>query len=84
MFPRYFAEQIKPVSGPVFCCSHVNFEALFVHALLGKLSLFPLCAYKTDDGALSLDEFKAFFSDGILSNEDLEKLFHDIDTHNTK
>jgi len=40
-------------------------------------------ADKTDDGALSLDEFKAFFSDGILSNEDLEKLFHDIDTHNT-
>ncbi|XP_058954736.2 N-terminal EF-hand calcium-binding protein 1-like [Pocillopora verrucosa] len=40
-------------------------------------------ADKTDDGALSLEEFKAFFSDGILSNEDLEKLFHDIDTHNT-
>lgn len=41
-------------------------------------------AYKTDDGALSWGEFKAFFSDGILSNEDLEKLFHDIDTHKTK
>ena len=43
---------------------------------------YVLC--KIDDGALSLDEFKAFFRDGILSNEDLEKLFHDIDTHNTK
>ncbi|XP_073233528.1 N-terminal EF-hand calcium-binding protein 1-like isoform X2 [Porites lutea] len=40
-------------------------------------------ADKTDDGALSLEEFKAFFSDGILSSEDLEKLFHDIDTHKT-
>lgn len=39
---------------------------------------------KTDDGALSFEEFKAFFSDGILSKEDLEKLFHDIDTHKTK
>lgn len=28
-------------------------------------------------------EFKTFFSDGILSSEDLEKLFNDIDTHNT-
>lgn len=37
-----------------------------------------------DDGALSLEEFKAYFSDGILSNDDLEKLFHDIDTHKTK
>ena len=45
---------------------------------------FRCLLYTTDDGALSLDEFKAFFSDGILSNEDLEKLFHDIDTHNTK
>ena len=46
--------------------------------------IFRCLLYKTDDGALSLDEFKSFFSDGILSNEDLEKLFHDIDTHNTK
>ncbi|KAL9975483.1 hypothetical protein ACROYT_G012645 [Oculina patagonica] len=40
-------------------------------------------ADKNDDGALSFEEFKAFFSDGILSKKDLEKLFHDIDTHKT-
>ena len=60
----------------------LNSEALAVHIML--TDIFRCVLYKTDDGALSLDEFKAFFSDGILSNEDLEKLFHDIDTHNTK
>ena len=36
-----------------------------------------------DDEALSLAEFKTFFSDGILSEPDLEMLFNEIDTHNT-
>ena len=36
-----------------------------------------------DDEALSMAEFKTFFSDGILSEPDLEKLFNKIDTHNT-
>ena len=45
-------------------------------------SAFLKCAF-LDDGALSMLEFKTFFSDGILSSEDLEKLFNDIDTHNT-
>ena len=56
-----------------------------------QVLLFPSPAWhvfflylNVDDGALSLEEFKAFFSDGILSSEDLEKLFHDIDTHKTK
>ncbi|XP_028391753.1 N-terminal EF-hand calcium-binding protein 1-like [Dendronephthya gigantea] len=40
-------------------------------------------ADKNDDGALSMAEFKTFFNDGILSEKDLEKLFNDIDTHNT-
>ena len=37
----------------------------------------------TDDNCLSLDEFKSFFGDGILTMEELEELFHKIDTHNT-
>ncbi|MGH0168091.1 UNVERIFIED_CONTAM: hypothetical protein FKN15_053853 [Acipenser sinensis] len=37
-----------------------------------------------DDGKLSLDEFQAFFSDGTLNEEELEKLFHSIDSDNTK
>ncbi|XP_062817589.1 N-terminal EF-hand calcium-binding protein 2 isoform X1 [Anolis carolinensis] len=40
-------------------------------------------ADKNDDGKLSLDEFQAFFSDGTLNEEELEKLFHTIDSDNT-
>lgn len=41
-------------------------------------------ADKNDDGKLSLEEFQAFFSDGTLNEEELEKLFHAIDSDNTK
>ncbi|XP_030003846.1 N-terminal EF-hand calcium-binding protein 1 [Sphaeramia orbicularis] len=40
-------------------------------------------ADKNDDGKLSFDEFKAYFSDGVLTAEELQELFHTIDTHNT-
>nr|XP_046207584.1 N-terminal EF-hand calcium-binding protein 2-like isoform X1 [Oncorhynchus gorbuscha] len=40
-------------------------------------------ADKDDDGKLSLDEFQAFFSDGTLNEEELENLFHTIDSDNT-
>ncbi|XP_072561909.1 N-terminal EF-hand calcium-binding protein 1 isoform X2 [Paramormyrops kingsleyae] len=40
-------------------------------------------ADKNDDGKLSFDEFKAYFSDGVLTGDDLKELFHTIDTHNT-
>uniref|UniRef100_A0A3B4XJG1 N-terminal EF-hand calcium binding protein 1 n=1 Tax=Seriola lalandi dorsalis TaxID=1841481 RepID=A0A3B4XJG1_SERLL len=36
-----------------------------------------------NDGKLSFDEFKAYFSDGVLTAEELKELFHTIDTHNT-
>uniref|UniRef100_A0A4W5PB89 N-terminal EF-hand calcium binding protein 2 n=1 Tax=Hucho hucho TaxID=62062 RepID=A0A4W5PB89_9TELE len=36
-----------------------------------------------NDGKLSLDEFQAFFSDGTLNEEELENLFHSIDSDNT-
>ncbi|CAL8292992.1 unnamed protein product [Boreogadus saida] len=36
-----------------------------------------------NDGKLSMDEFQAFFSDGTLNEEELEKLFHTIDSDNT-
>ncbi|XP_071973838.1 N-terminal EF-hand calcium-binding protein 2 isoform X2 [Engystomops pustulosus] len=42
-----------------------------------------LSQLKTDDGKLSLEEFQAFFSDGNLNKEELEKLFHTIDSDNT-
>ena len=34
----------------------------------------------TDSGSLSLKEFQEFFSDGIMTSEELEELFHLIDT----
>ncbi|XP_075873468.1 N-terminal EF-hand calcium-binding protein 1 [Nelusetta ayraudi] len=40
-------------------------------------------ADKNDDGKLSFDEFKAYFSDGVLTADELKELFHTIDTHNT-
>ncbi|KAF6737873.1 N-terminal EF-hand calcium-binding protein 1 [Oryzias melastigma] len=35
------------------------------------------------DGKLSFDEFKSYFSDGVLTADELKELFHTIDTHNT-
>ncbi|XP_064414651.1 N-terminal EF-hand calcium-binding protein 2 [Latimeria chalumnae] len=40
-------------------------------------------ADKNDDGKLSLEEFQTFFSGGTLNEEELEKLFHTIDSDNT-
>lgn len=40
-------------------------------------------ADKDDDGQISLEHFKTFFADGVISDDELEKLFHEIDTHNT-
>ncbi|XP_022338323.1 N-terminal EF-hand calcium-binding protein 1-like [Crassostrea virginica] len=40
-------------------------------------------ADKNDDGAISWEEFVQFFADGVMGKEEMEKLFHDIDTHNT-
>ncbi|RXN00393.1 N-terminal EF-hand calcium-binding protein 1 [Acipenser ruthenus] len=36
-----------------------------------------------DDGKLSFDEFRAYFSDGVLIGDELQELFHTIDTHKT-
>uniref|UniRef100_A0A8C2GNA4 N-terminal EF-hand calcium-binding protein 1-like n=2 Tax=Cyprinus carpio TaxID=7962 RepID=A0A8C2GNA4_CYPCA len=41
------------------------FMQLFNHIFLSK-----------DDGKLSFDEFKAYFSDGVLSADELKELFH--------
>lgn len=37
-----------------------------------------------DDGKLSFEEFKAYFSDGILTTEELQELFYSIDGRQTK
>lgn len=43
-----------------------------------------LCAFVLDDGKLSFEEFKMYFSDGILSSEELRELFYTIDRRHTK
>ncbi|XP_072900654.1 N-terminal EF-hand calcium-binding protein 1 isoform X1 [Hemitrygon akajei] len=40
-------------------------------------------ADKNDDGKLSFDEFKAYFTDGILTTEEMHELFHTIDSSHT-
>ncbi|XP_022108117.1 N-terminal EF-hand calcium-binding protein 1-like isoform X2 [Acanthaster planci] len=40
-------------------------------------------ADKNDDNCLSWDEFRSFFTDGVLTSSELDTLFHEIDTHNT-
>ncbi|XP_077888867.1 N-terminal EF-hand calcium-binding protein 2 isoform X1 [Ictidomys tridecemlineatus] len=40
-------------------------------------------ADKNDDGKLSLEEFQLFFADGVLNENELEDLFHTIDSDNT-
>ncbi|XP_061752712.1 N-terminal EF-hand calcium-binding protein 1 [Nerophis ophidion] len=40
-------------------------------------------ADKNDDGKLTLEEFKSYFSDGVLTPDELKQLFHAIDTHDT-
>ncbi|CAL8371891.1 unnamed protein product [Boreogadus saida] len=53
--------------------------------LLILLNILPISGppLSPDDGKLSLDEFRAYFSDGVLTAEELRVLFHTIDTHNT-
>uniref|UniRef100_A0A8C5DKY6 N-terminal EF-hand calcium binding protein 1 n=1 Tax=Gouania willdenowi TaxID=441366 RepID=A0A8C5DKY6_GOUWI len=46
-------------------------------------SIESICSLSLDDGKLSFDEFKSYFSDGVLTAEELKELFHAIDTHNT-
>uniref|UniRef100_A0A3B5MV54 EF-hand domain-containing protein n=1 Tax=Xiphophorus couchianus TaxID=32473 RepID=A0A3B5MV54_9TELE len=58
---------------------------LYLYDLLSpdNLKAILFSVSPADDGKLSLDEFQAFFSDGTLNEEELEKLFHTIDSDNT-
>uniref|UniRef100_A0A8D0GBM3 N-terminal EF-hand calcium binding protein 1 n=1 Tax=Sphenodon punctatus TaxID=8508 RepID=A0A8D0GBM3_SPHPU len=48
-----------------------------------QLKMFVFLLLVLDDGKLSFEEFKAYFADGVLSRDELQELFHTIDTHNT-
>ena len=41
--------------------------------------LFPFLLPPKDDGSLSLDEFCKFFSDDVMTREELEAMFSKID-----
>lgn len=45
------------------------------------LSWMPLLV---DDGKLSLEEFQSYFSDGILTEEQMQELYYSIDRQRTK
>uniref|UniRef100_A0A8C4TF99 N-terminal EF-hand calcium binding protein 1 n=1 Tax=Erpetoichthys calabaricus TaxID=27687 RepID=A0A8C4TF99_ERPCA len=51
--------------------------------LFKTILIAPNDGISNDDGKLSFDEFRAYFSDGVLNGEELQELFHTIDTHNT-
>uniref|UniRef100_A0A669ENM2 N-terminal EF-hand calcium binding protein 1 n=1 Tax=Oreochromis niloticus TaxID=8128 RepID=A0A669ENM2_ORENI len=53
------------------------------HAKPAPSVFLNICSLPPDDGKLSFDEFKSYFSDGVLTAEELKELFHTIDTHNT-
>jgi hypothetical protein len=38
----------------------------------------------SDNNEISWEEFVSFFADGVMGKEELENLFKEIDTHNTK
>ncbi|KAI8746654.1 N-terminal EF-hand calcium-binding protein 1 [Biomphalaria glabrata] len=40
-------------------------------------------ADKNDDGFISWEEFVSYFADGVMGKEELQNLFHEIDSHNT-
>lgn len=64
-------------------CSRVKNASLFKSPDVIP-DMFSCCCFFSDDGKLSFDEFKAYFSDGVLTADELKELFHTIDTHNTE
>ena len=55
-----------------------------MHSSVLNFIICSISFLSSDDGALHWEEFKTFFADGVLSEEELKNLFNEIDTHNTK
>ncbi|KAK6479340.1 N-terminal EF-hand calcium-binding protein 1-like [Huso huso] len=51
-------------------------------SILHDVSIYTVLYYR-NDGKLSFEEFKMYFSDGILSSEELRELFYTIDRRHT-
>lgn len=46
--------------------------------------VFSWLALLSDDGKLSLEEFQSYFTDGILSEEQMQELYYSIDRQRTE
>ena len=69
----------------VLCLNFVRFlEELIKKVNFDLTRITSILVLATDDGALSLKEFQDFFSDGIMTSDELEELFHTIDTSKSK
>ncbi|KAI3358597.1 hypothetical protein L3Q82_015008 [Scortum barcoo] len=78
------SEEVQPVSEePSAQVELKKGMSIFIDILRRADKNGCLYALSPDDGKLSFDEFKAYFSDGVLTAEELKELFHTIDTHNT-
>lgn len=77
------AEQMRLLTQTYFVCSE-SMKMATSPDVLALCWRVPFCAPSPDDGKLSFDEFKSYFSDGVLTAEELQELFHTIDTHNTE
>ena len=82
----YFANYSNTEVHKKFKFKLVKYIFIFCHKILEYLSfsLFSCCVYPADDGALSWEEFKTHFADGVLTEEEMKELFDLIDTNNTK
>uniref|UniRef100_A0A671VYZ2 N-terminal EF-hand calcium binding protein 2 n=1 Tax=Sparus aurata TaxID=8175 RepID=A0A671VYZ2_SPAAU len=65
------------------CLQRVRYKCGWVRGYRASEKERLRVSEEQNDGKLSLDEFQAFFSDGTLNEEELEKLFHTIDSDNT-
>lgn len=50
---------------------------------LGLQQGFMFCLL-SDDGKLSLEEFQSYFTDGILTDEQMRELYYSIDRQQTE
>ncbi|XP_064410278.1 N-terminal EF-hand calcium-binding protein 1 [Latimeria chalumnae] len=61
-----------------------RFPYILLRALMEEEEAeFLYGAQRQDDGKLSFEEFRSYFADGVLSADELQELFHAIDTHKT-
>lgn len=64
-------------------CPASSSQVLKLAELLSGV-IFHGCLLLADDGKLSLEEFQSYFTDGILTEEQMQELYYSIDRQRTK